>query len=137
MQPLMNADQRRFKEDDYPHQDLSFLVNGCAMSVLNEIGHGFNEKIYENAMACALQAKDILFTQQKQYNVHFQGHIVGTFIPDFVIEDKIIVEMKTVDRITDIEKGQVMNYLRVSGLSLAIIFNFKNPKLDWQRVVLS
>ncbi len=133
----MDADIRRLNVPEYPYQDLTFAVNGCAMTVLNEIGHGFHEKIYENALALALSNKGLNFSQQKNYNVLFQGQSVGTFVPDFVIEDKIIVELKTLDKIGMVEKGQVLNYLRASKLGLGLIFNFKNQKLEWQRVVLS
>ncbi len=137
MEPQMNADTRRLSKIDYPYQDLTFAINGCAMSVLNEIGHGFHEKIYEKALALALDSKGLKYEQQKAYNILFQGEVVGTFIPDFVIENKIIVELKTIDHIGNNEKGQVLNYLRASNLGLGLIFNFKNQKLEWQRLVLS
>ncbi len=137
MEPQMDADIRRLNVADYPYQDLTFAVNGCSMTVLNEIGHGFHEKIYENALALAFEDKGLSFSQQKNYNVMFQGRSVGAFMPDFVVEDKIIVELKTIDKIGPIEKGQVLNYLRASKLALGLIFNFKNQKLEWQRIVLS
>jgi len=127
--PQMNTDEHGLNE-------VTFKINGCAMDVLNSIGHGFHEKIYQNAMAAALSKKGMLFSQQKQFDVFFERICVGTFIPDLVVEDKVIVELKTIDRIGPNEKGQVLNYLRASGLHLAVILNFKNAKLEWQRVVL-
>lgn len=106
------------------------------MNVLNTVGHGFHEKIYENALAISFEKQGIIFSQQKPYGISFEGQNIGTFIPDFVIEDKIILEIKTIDRLGNNEKGQVLNYLRASGLKLGLILNFKNPKLDWQRVIL-
>lgn len=122
--------------DEHGLNELSFVINGCAMDVLNKIGHGFHEKIYENALAVAFQKRGLNFSQQKQYNIAFDGQVVGTFIPDFVIEDKMIVEIKAIEHIGNNEKGQVLNYLRASNLGLGIILNFRNAKLDWQRVVL-
>lgn len=122
--------------DKHGLNDITFKINGCAMDVLNAIGHGFNEKIYENALALAFKKRDLQFSQQENFYIKFEDHVVGTFIPDFVVENKIIVELKTVDRLGNVEKGQVLNYLRASGLSLGIILNFKNPKLDWQRIAL-
>ena len=128
--PQMNTDERRLEE-------LSFAINGCAMDVLNSVGHGFHEKIYENAMAVAFQKRHLKYSQQCQYNIAYEGQKVGVFIPDFVVEDKIIIELKTIDKIGNNEKGQVLNYLRVSNLSLGLVLNFKNSKLEWQRVILS
>ncbi|MCB9981284.1 MAG: GxxExxY protein [Rhodospirillales bacterium] len=129
MKPQIDTDQHRLNE-------LSFIINGCAMSVLNTIGHGFHEKIYENALAIAFDKRNLQFSQQKQFPISFEGQNVGIFIPDFVIEDQIILELKTIDKITNNEKGQVLNYLRASKLSLGIILNFKHAKLDWQRIAL-
>ena len=129
MKPQMNTDEHGLNE-------VTFQINGCAMDVLNAIGHGFHEKIYENALALAFKKRGLMFSQQKQYEILFENQIVGAFIPDFVVEDKVIVELKTIENIGKNEKGQVLNYLRASGLALGIILNFKNPKLDWQRVIL-
>ena len=106
------------------------------MDVLNNVGNGFHEKIYENAMAIALRNAGLEYAQQKSYSVSYEGCHVGTFVPDFVVEDKIILELKVIDQIGNNEKGQVLNYLRASGLKLGIILNFKNAKLEWQRVIL-
>lgn len=129
IKPQINTDEHGLNE-------ITFKINGCAMDVLNTIGHGFHEKIYENALALAFEKRGLTFSQQRQYEVLFDGRNVGTFIPDFVVEDRIIVELKTIDRIGNNEKGQVLNYLRASGLNLGIILNFKNAKLDWKRVAL-
>lgn len=129
MKPQINTDEHGLNE-------ITFRINGCAMDVMNSLGHGFNEKIYENALAIAFEKRGLQFSQQKQYEITFEEKTVGVFVPDFVVEDKVIVELKTIDRIGNNEKGQVLNYLRASGLNLGIILNFKNAKLDWQRVVL-
>lgn len=124
----MNADERRYDE-------ITFAINGCAMDVLNTIGHGFHEKVYENAMAVAFQKRNIGFSQQRKFVVTYEGSEVGNFIPDFVVNDTIIVELKTIDSITHHETGQVMNYLKAGKLNLGLILNFKHAKLDWKRVV--
>jgi GxxExxY protein len=122
--------------DKHGLDSITFKINGCAMDVLNSVGHGFHEKIYENAMAIAFTKAGLEFSQQRHYDICYEGQNVGTFVPDFVVEDKIIVELKTIDQITNNEKGQVLNYLRASRLSLGIILNFKNSKLEWQRIIL-
>lgn len=129
MEPQINTDEHGLS-------DITFKINGCAMDVLNSIGHGFHEKIYENALALAFKKRGLKFSQQKTFEIRFENQCVGTFIPDFIVEDKIIVELKTIDHIGKNEKGQVLNYLRAPHLNLGIILNFKNPKLDWQRIAL-
>lgn len=132
----MNADERRYGEDNSGLNDVTFQVNGCAMTVLNAIGHGFHEKIYENAMALELAHAGLKLSCQKPFDIWYRNENIGTFIPDLVVEDRVIVELRTIDRIGAAEKGQVLNYLRAAGLHLGIILNFRNPKLEWQRVVL-
>ncbi len=129
MKPQINTDEHGLN-------DITFKINGCAMDVLNAVGCGFHEKIYENALALAFKKRGLRFSQQAQFEVTFENQVIGSFIPDFVVENLVIVELKTVDRIGNTEKGQVLNYLRASGLGLGIILNFKNPKLDWQRIAL-
>ncbi|MFP4312784.1 MAG: GxxExxY protein [Alphaproteobacteria bacterium] len=126
----MDANTILFKDEIYH-------ITGCAMSVLNALGHGFSEKVYENALAIELNEQNIRFHQQKQFDVFYKNKNIGVYIPDFVIEDKIIVELKTIQKISDLEKGQVLNYLKVTGLEVGLILNFKNSKLEWQRLILS
>ena len=128
MKPQIHTGEHRLNE-------LTFAVNGCAMDVLNVVGYGFHEKIYENAMAVALQKRKINFSQQMQFKLEYEEQEIGVFIPDLVVEDKIIVELKTIDKIGNNEKGQVLNYLKATNLKLGLIINFKNPKLEWQRVI--
>jgi len=129
IEPQMNTDEHRLSE-------LTFALNGCAMDVLNKVGHGFHEKIYENALAVAFKNRGISFEQQKSFDVLYENQKVGIFIPDFVIEDKIIIESKVIPKISDIEKGQVINYLKATGLRLGLIMNFKEPTLEWKRIIL-
>lgn len=112
-------------------KDEVYEITGCAMDVLNTLGHGFQEKVYENAIAVAFDRKGILYNKQKEYEVLYEEVSVGRYVPDFVVNDTIIVELKTVDRIGDLEKGQVLNYLKVTGLRVGVILNFKKPKLEW------
>ena len=113
-----------------------FEVVGCAMEVLNAIGHGLLEKPYENALVVELGLRGIPYRQQPRYNVEYKGIVVGEFVPDLIVRDQIVVDAKVVDRITNGEVGQIMNYLRVTGLRVGLILNFKRPKLEWKRVVL-
>jgi GxxExxY protein len=112
-------------------------IVGCAMEVLNAIGNGFHEKIYENALVVEFGLRGIPWVQQKSFDIVFKGKIVGTYVPDLICFDQIIVDAKTIDAITDSERGKMINYRKVSGLKLGLLINFKHPRLEWERIVLS
>src|ERR1017187_5298961 len=111
-------------------------IIGFAFEVLNEVGHGLNEKIYENSLTVLFKLNNIVFDQQRRFSVFFRGVEVGEFIPDFIAFGSVIVDTKVIDHITDYERGQMMNYLRITKLRVGLILNFKHPRLDWERVVL-
>lgn len=117
-------------------KDEAHRVVGCAMDVLNELGHGLLEKPYENALVVEFGLQGIPFRQQPRFDVRYKDVLVGEFIPDLICFDAIVVDTKTIDKITNHEIGQMMNYLRITGLRLGLILNFKNPRLEWKRIVL-
>jgi GxxExxY protein len=117
-------------------KDEVYAITGAAMEVLNTLGNGLNEKVYENALVVECRLRRIPFDQQPRFPVDYKGCRVGEFIPDLILHDKIIVDTKTIDRITDVELSQMLNYLRVTGLPLGIIINFKHAKLEVKRVIL-
>lgn len=109
---------------------------GFSFEVLNEVGHGLNEKIYENSLVVLFKRNGIAFDQQRRFPVLFRGEQVGEFIPDLIAFGSVIVDAKVIDRITDHERGQMLNYLRITKLRVGLIVNFKNARLEWERVVL-
>ena len=117
-------------------KDEVYQIVGAAMDVLNELGHGFNEKPYENALVVEFGLRSIPFCQQRSYQVLYKGHKVGLFIPDLIAFDAVVIDTKVIDRITDIERGQMINYLKITKLRVGLILNFKHPKLEWERIVL-
>jgi len=127
----MNANRRELIE-----KDLTFRVVGCAMAVLNELGHGLREKTYERALCVEFQHQSIHFQQQHLYPVFYRGEHIDDYIPDLEVEGRLIVEIKTVDKIIQEHLGQVLNYLRITGLEAGVILNFMHPKLDWKKAVL-
>lgn len=118
------------------YKDEVYQVVGCAMEVLNTLGHGFLEKPYENALAVEFGIRNIPVLQQQRFDVVYKNNKVGDYIPDLIVFDKVIVETKTIDRIGNNERGQVINYLKITGFRVGIILNFKHAKLEWERVVL-
>jgi len=109
---------------------------GCAIEVLNILGHGLLEKPYENALVVEFRLRQIPFRQQPAFDVLYKNQRVGTFVPDLIAFDSIIVDTKVIDRITDHERGLMLNYLQITKLRVGLILNFKHRKLEWERIVL-
>jgi GxxExxY protein len=113
-----------------------FQIVCAAIEVLNYIGHGFYEKPYENALVVEFGLRKIPFQQQKSFDLLYKNCKIGEFIPDLIAFNAVIVDTKTIDRITDFERGQMLNYLRITKLRVGVILNFKNSKLEWERLAL-
>ena len=111
-------------------------IVGSAMEVLNELGHGLHEKPYENALTVEFGLREIPFQQQPRFNVIYKAVVVGEYVPDLVCFNQIVVDAKVIEQISDHELGQMLNYLKITGLRVGILLNFKRAKLEWKRVVL-
>lgn len=125
----MHADVERLN-------DLSRRVIGCAFSVLNTLGAGFLEKVYENALAHEMRAVGLAVAQQYSFRVHYNGVVVGEYWGDLLVEGALLVELKTVKALDDVHRMQCTNYLKASGLRLCLLLNFGKPRLEIKRVVL-
>ena len=117
-------------------QDGSYDIIGAAMEVHREVGPGLREKPYENALIIALRDKGFNPSQQQPYPIHFRNQIVGDCIPDITVDQYILIDVKSIDKIGENEIAQMLNYLRIAGLKLGLVINFKNSKLEFKRVVL-
>jgi GxxExxY protein len=117
-------------------KDEVFQVVGCAIEVLNTLGHGLVEESYENALVIEFSLRKIPFQQQPSFDVLYKGRKVGLFIPDLVAFNAVVVDAKVIDRITDHERGLMLNYLRITSLRVGVVLNFKHSKLEWQRIAL-
>jgi GxxExxY protein len=113
-----------------------FQVVGCAIEVLNALGHGLIEKPYENALVVGFSLRKIPFQQQPSFDVLYKEQKVGLFVPDLIAFNAVVVDTKVIDRITDHELGLMLNYLRITSLRVGVILNFKHSKLEWQRIAL-
>ena len=127
----MNTNGHKFILGDEVHK-----IVGCAFEVLNTLGHGLLEKPYENALCVEFKLRGIPFVQQPRFNVVYKNVKVGDYIPDLIAYDSIIIDTKTIERITDVKRGQVLNYLKITGCKVGLILNFKHPKLEWERLIL-
>ncbi len=118
------------------YKDLSYKVVGLAMQVHTELGFGFLEKVYENALMILLNENGIKAEQQVPIKVYFHGQIVGEYVADILIEDCIILELKAQEKIIDAHKAQTLNYLKATKLKLALLLNFGKHKLECERLIL-
>jgi len=105
------------------------------MEVHRKLGFGFLERVYENALMVLFQHEGIQAKQQTPIKVYFEGKIVGDYFADILIEDKIILELKVLKKILDAHRAQTLNYLKATGLRLAIIVNFGKKKLEYERLI--
>ena len=124
-------------QTDYALEDQTYAIIGAAIEVLKELGHGIHEKPYENALAVELGLRRISCEQQTRFDVIYKSAKVGEYVPDLIASGKIIVDAKVIDRITNHERGQMINYLRITRLPLGLIFNFRYSKLQWERFALT
>jgi GxxExxY protein len=123
-------------EEKILHKDLSYKIVGLAMQVHTELGFGFLEKVYENALMVLFEENGIHAIQQVPIKVNFHSRIVGDYIADIIVDNLIIIELKALDRISEIHKAQTLNYLKATEYRLALLLNFGKWKLEYHRLVL-
>ena len=126
---LASVENTRFMLKEETHK-----IIGCAFEVLNELGHGLYEKIYENALVVEFGLQGIPCEQQHRFDVLYKTHPVGFYVPDLIVFGQVIVDTKTIEKITDEDVGKMINYLKITGLRVGLILNFKHPRLQFERV---
>jgi|SRR5688572_3137280 len=117
------------------HEELSERIIGAAMTVVNILRPGLDEKLYENALVLELRKRGHRVEQQKPFPVYYDGQLIGTLIPDLIIDDLVIADSKVVTSFHEAHVAQMIGYLTITNLNLALLLNFKSSKLDWKRVV--
>jgi GxxExxY protein len=132
----MMFERRAEKMAELLEKDLVYRIVGCAMAVHNALGHGLREKTYENALCVEFRHQGIKYSQQTEFPVYYRNELVDEFVPDLVVEQRVIVDTKTVEAIVDDLRGTMINYLKITGMKVGVIINFKNRKLEWERLVL-
>ncbi len=118
---------------DYKYSDLTQKIIGCAMKVHNELGNGFQEVIYQRALAFELQETDINFIREQEMPIEYKGFDIGTRRADFVVEDKVMVELKAITKIEDVHFAQAINYLEAYKLEVGLLINFGSKRLTFRR----
>src|SRR5438034_2005603 len=105
------------------------------MEVLNELKPGLDEKLYERALIIELNYGGHIITAQRSFSVSYRGELIGNLIPDLIVDDAVIVDPKVVSCFTDTHVAQMIGYLNITSLDLAMLINFKNARLEWKRVL--
>jgi GxxExxY protein len=118
------------------HEDLTQDIIGAAFDVHNALGCGLLEKVYENALAHELVLRKHSVAPQKEFTVTYKNKEVGSYYADLVVDDSVVVEVKSVSALEDVHRAQTLNYLRVSGIRVGLLLNFARPKLKFERFVV-
>ena len=122
------------EEKELPHSELTRSILGCCFEVINELGPGFLERVYKNALLMVMRQKGLQVEVERSYNVIFRGKIIGRYVADLVVNDAVIVELKCCESLISEHQAQLFNYLKVSGLSVGLLVNFRRRKLEWKRL---
>ena len=120
---------------EYKHKELASGIIGAAHTVHNKLGYGFLEKIYHNSLFIELKKKGYRVEFEKPVQVHYENQVVGEFFADLLVENKVVVEVKAVDKYTNVFEAQLLNYLKATGLDVGLIINF-GPSVQVKRMVL-
>ncbi|MCX6972416.1 MAG: GxxExxY protein [Verrucomicrobia bacterium] len=123
------------KNDSMLHGELSEAIIGAAMKVLNTLKPGLSEKAYENALVIELTKRGHKIDQQQRFDVRYEGELVDTLVPDLIVDGLVITDPKVVEDFTPSHHAQMMGYLAITGLRLALLLNFKHADLRWKRIV--
>lgn len=133
----MNMDSQDEQDKGLKHEQITRAVIGCAFEVINELGGGFLESVYERALLLALRQKGLSAVAQHPVKVLFRGECVGDFFVDIFVQRKVIVELKAVKSLAPEHQAQVINYLKATGIEVGLLINFGNPKLEYKRLTRS
>jgi GxxExxY protein len=126
----MKTDEERGRLDT-----VTRTVMECAFRVSNELGHGFLEKVYENALAIELTEAGLGVVQQPHLEVAYKGRVVGEYCPDIIVNGEVVLEIKAASGVEEAHISQCLNYLRVTNLAVGLVLNFGRPRVQYRRVV--
>ncbi len=122
-------------EADLLYSDLTRKIIGVAMEVHSRLGCGFLESVYEEAMAVELDLCGLKYERQKAIEVFYRGRKIKQFVCDILVEEKVLIELKAVKELKDVEHAQILNYLKATGLKLGFLINFGKKSLDYKRFI--
>jgi GxxExxY protein len=119
------------------YEELSGKIIGAAMAVLNQLKPGLDEKLYERALIIELKRQGHVISVQRSFPVFYRAELIGNLIPDLIVDNAVIIDPKVVMCFNDTHVAQMIGYLNITGLDLAVLINFKNARLEWKRVLRS
>ncbi len=117
------------------HAEISTKVLGAAFAIHSALGPGLLESAYEGAFVVELARKGVFLERQKVFPLQYCGEYIGAYIADIVVDNTIIVELKSVSKLSEVMEAQLLNYLRLSNLQVGYLLNFHNPRLEWRRFI--
>jgi len=125
------------KDEEYPFKEECYKIIGCCMEVHNELGCGFLEAVYQEALEIVFYEKELPHIREKVLDIHFRDRILNKkYVADFVCFNEVIVELKAADGLTDQDLAQVLNYLKATGKKIGLLINFGTTRLQYKRVIL-
>lgn len=116
------------------HEDLTRKIIGCAMEVHKQLGNGFQEVIYQRAMAIEMQIQGLEYSREHEMQIQYKSHEIGTRRVDFFVENVIMVELKAIINLEDVHLAQAMNYVEAYNLEIGLLINFGSKSLQFKRV---
>jgi GxxExxY protein len=129
-------EEKRNKYDKYPHSDITQKIIGCAIDVHKNLGPGFKESAYENALLVELGNRAVQYERQEPVTIIYKGRKVGRYRMDLVVEGKIVVELKAVKSINNEDRRRLLSYLKATGKKVGLLINFAKPTIEVNRLVL-
>lgn len=132
----MNTNNKQTCGSEVILKDLSFQIMAAAFEVHNVLGSGFLENVYEKALLTELHLRETKAESQRPVQVFYKCKEVGSYFPDIVVNDEVIIELKAVDKLSTIHEAQVLNYLKATGMKLGLLINFGREKVEFKRLVL-
>ena len=120
---------------DFKHTDITYKIIGCSMEVHKQLGNGFQEVIYQRALAMEFQKNGLLFSREHEMTIAYDGEDIGTRRVDFLVENQIMVELKAVSKLDDRHLAQAINYLEAYNVEVGLLINFGSKSLQYKRVV--
>lgn len=119
----------------YPHQELTREIIAAAYEVHRELGWGFLEKVYENALALELGNRKLRASQQAEIEVRYKGNIAGVYYADLLVNDTVLCELKSVEALNNAHQAQLLNYLKATGIKVGLLLNFGPKRVDVKPMV--
>jgi GxxExxY protein len=124
----------RMRNEKFLHSEITGEIIGCCIEVMLELGTGFLENVYKNALHIAMKEKGLHVWTEKSFEINLRGHKIGRYNADLIVEDLVIVELKCCRTLMPEHQAQLINYLKAADLAVGLLVNFGNQKLDYKRL---